>query len=114
VPGWPGAEASAGCNALLRAGAALLETADDVVAELPDQVFGSARLPGGAPPEGLAGRVLALLRREPMRADELAVALGAEAGSVAAALALLEVEGHAVRGDGQRFWAGARCAMEDA
>ena len=111
VPGWPGAEASAGCNALLRAGAALLETADDVVAELPDHPFGPARPAGGAPPAGLAERVLALLRRQPMRADELAAALGAAAGPVAAALALLEVDGHAVRGEGQRFWAGARSAM---
>jgi DNA processing protein len=111
VPGWPGAEASAGCNALLRAGAALLETADDVVAELPDLVFAPARPAAGPAPGGLAGRVLGLLRREPMRADELAAALGAEAGQVAAALALLEVDGHALRGEGQRFWAGARCAM---
>jgi DNA processing protein len=111
VPGWPGAEASAGCNALLRAGAALLETAEDVVAELPDQVFAPARSAAGPAPAGLAGRVLELLCREPMRADELAAALGAEAGQVAAALALLEVDGHAVRGEGQRFWAGARTAL---
>jgi DNA processing protein len=111
VPGWPGAEASAGCNALLRAGAALLETADDVVAELPDLAFGPARPPEAPVPQGLAGRVLELLRREPMRPDELAAALRADAGPVAAALALLEVEGHAVRGEGQRFWAGARGAM---
>ena len=36
VPGWPGALASEGCNGLLRAGAALLEGPEDVVAELAD------------------------------------------------------------------------------
>lgn len=108
VPGWPGAEASAGCNALLRAGAALLEDADDVVHELPRAAWrragGSAASP---PPGGLPGRVHELLRREPLRADQIGAELGAEPGEVAAAIAVLEVEGLAVRGEGQRYWAAA-------
>lgn len=106
VPGWPGALASEGANGLLRAGAALLEGADDVVAEMPHAAWrdgdGSS---GGREPEGLAGRVHALLAREPRAADGLAEALGEDAAAVAGALALLEVEGLAIRGEGQRWWA---------
>ena len=105
VPGWPGALASEGCNGLLRAGAALLEDADDVVAELSDAGWrdpSSARL---APLEGLPRRVHDLLARHPMAADELARELAEDAAAVAGALAMLEVEGMAVRGDAQRYWA---------
>ena len=106
VPGWPGALASEGCNGLLRAGAALLETADDVVAELPDAPWRPAGDPQGeAIPDGLAARVHECLAREPMDADALAESLGADPGEIAGALALLEVEGLVVRGEGRRYWA---------
>jgi DNA processing protein len=106
VPGWPGALASEGCNGLLRAGAALLEDADDVIAEIPDARWRAASSgAAGEPPDGMAGRVYEVLRTEPMRADRVAQVLGEEPAAVAAALALLEVEGLAVRGEGQRFWA---------
>jgi DNA processing protein len=105
VPGWPGSVSSEGCNGLLRAGAALLEGPEDVVAELPDAGWRPA---GGAlqgPPDGLPGRVHEALAREPMSADRLAAHLGEEPAAVAAAIALLEIEGLAVRGEGQRVWA---------
>jgi DNA processing protein len=106
VPGWPGALASEGCNGLLRAGAALLETADDIVAELPDAGWRSPGDPDGeAVPEGLAARVHERLAHEPADADALAEALGADPGEIAGALALLEVEGLVVRGEGRRYWA---------
>ena len=105
VPGWPGTVASEGANGLLRAGAALLEDADDVVAELPDAPWRRAGPAAAAAPEGLAGRVHAALAREPMSADRLADELGEDPAAIAAAVALLEVEGLAVRGEGQRFWA---------
>jgi DNA processing protein len=107
VPGWPGALASEGANGLLRAGAALLEDADDVVAEMPHAAWGEhgAGTSGGPDPEGLEGRIHALLAREPRAADGLAEALGEDAAAVAGALALLEVEGLAIRGEGQRWWA---------
>lgn len=106
VPGWPGAAASEGANGLLRAGAAMLEDAADVIAELP----GAAWRPAGATeagtgPEGVAGTILELLRREPMAADRLAEEAGEAAAEVAAALTLLEIEGLVVRGEAQRFWA---------
>jgi DNA processing protein len=105
VPGWPGARESEGCNGLLRAGAALLESVEDVVAEMPGAAW---RAPPPAAPahlEGLARRVHDQLSREPMGPDRLAEELEEDAATIAGALALLEVEGLAVRGEGQRFWA---------
>lgn len=108
VPGWPGAASSEGANALLRAGAGLLEEAEDVVAELPEAPWRAA--PGGSAPMpvGLAAHLYELLRTEPLRADGLVERTGAEAAAVAGALALLEVDGLVVRGEGQRFWAAPR------
>jgi DNA processing protein len=105
VPGWPGALASEGCNGLLRAGAGLLEDADDVVAELPDAGWREPAGARAAPLEGLPRRVHELLAREPMAADAIAQELAEDAAAVAGALAMLEIEGLAVRGDAQRYWA---------
>ena len=105
VPGWPGARESEGCNALLRAGAALLESIEDVVAEMPGARWGESAPAAGPVLEGLAHRVHEHLSREPMGADRLAEELGEDAAAIAGALALLEMEGLAVRGEGQRFWA---------
>ena len=106
VPGWPGTVASTGCNNLLRAGAALLEHAGDVVGELP----GAWRPAAGdgsaaAMPDGLAGRVYECLAREPLPADLVADRVREDAAAVASARALLEEEELAVRGEGQRYWA---------
>ncbi len=105
VPGWPGARESEGCNGLLRAGAGLLESVEDLAAELPGAAWREP--PPVAPPhlDGLARRVHDQLCREPMGADRLADELQEDAATIAGALALLEVEGLAVRGEGQRFWA---------
>ncbi len=105
VPGWPGALASEGCNGLLRAGAALLEGAEDVVAELPHAAWRAAAGAGAEPPEGLPGRVYGLLAREPTGADGLAGMLDEDPAAIARALALLEIDGLVVRGEGQRWWA---------
>ena len=107
VPGWPGALASEGCNGLLRAGAALLEGPDDVVAEIAGGRL-ERRGAGGRRrrSDGLGGRIHGLLQREPMGADRLAERAGRGGGggrrrrwrcSRSRALA--------VRGEGQRFWA---------
>jgi hypothetical protein len=40
-----------------------------------------------------------------MAADRLAEELGEDPAAIAAAIALLELEGLAVRGEGQRLWA---------
>jgi DNA processing protein len=105
VPGWPGALASEGCNNLLRAGAALLEGADDVRAEMPRAAWREAAPARPPALDGLAGRIHERLAREPMDAERLGQELGEDPAAVAGALALLEVEGVVVRGDGQRYWA---------
>ena len=105
VPGAPGAAASVGCNALLRAGAAMCETVDDVIDECAGCVW---RDPDDAPqsmPSGLDGQIYELLGREPLRADEVTVRVGTDAASVAAALGRLELDGYVVRGQAQRYWA---------
>ena len=105
VPGWPGAVASEGCNALLRAGAALLEGVEDIRAEMPGAAWRESAAARPVELDGLAGRIHARLAREPMDADRLGQELGEDPAAVAGALALLEVEGVVVRGDGRRFWA---------
>ncbi|MCC6831363.1 MAG: DNA-protecting protein DprA [Thermoleophilia bacterium] len=107
VPGWPWSEAAAGCNELIRAGAAVCTSAGDVVAEVPHGGWSAPGpgAPGGPVLEGLPRDVHDLLRGAPLRADEIAAALTADAAAVAAALAFLELEGLALRGDGQRWWA---------
>lgn len=101
VPGWPGAEMSAGSNALLRSGAALCEGADDVVAEVSGRAWVQVQQP--ASPDGAAGVVLAELSREPAGVDRLAVATGLPHADVAVALAALEIEGRIAREDGGVF-----------
>lgn len=106
VPGFPGAVASEGCNALIKSGAAVCEGVDDVMAEVPARVWSAGREPVAAVlPEGIPARVYERLAREPQRPDQVAAALGIAAAEVAAALAVLEVEGLALRGEGQRYWA---------
>jgi DNA processing protein len=106
VPGAPGAAASVGCNALLRAGAGMCEGAGDVVAELPHLRWRPARPEAQPVPDGLDGRIYRLLAREPMVTDELADHLvGVETAAVVAGLARLELTGLVVRGQAQRYWA---------
>ena len=109
VPGLPGAPASAGCNALIRAGAAMCEGVDDVIAELTDQAWASAGAARAVAPEGLDGLVYGQLSCEPLRVDELADRLGRDAAALAAALARLELDGHVVRGHEGRYWAAPLC-----
>lgn len=107
VPGWPWSDAATGCNELIRAGAAVCTGAGDVVAEVPHPGWASPEpsAAGGPPLEGLPRDVHELLRAAPRRPDELAAALTADPAAVAAALTFLELEGLALRGDGQRWWA---------
>lgn len=111
VPGAPGAAASVGCNALLRAGAGMCEGAEDVVAELPHLRWRRDAEVAPVVPEGLDGRIYELLVREPLQADVLVERLSdAGAGAVMASLARLELAGLVVRGQAQRFWAASLVA----
>lgn len=101
VPGWPGADMSAGCNALLRAGAGLCEGAEDVVAEVRHGAWREAPVPAAA--SGTDAAVRAVVAREPVGADAVAAATGLGIGEVAAALARLEISGIIARDPGGLF-----------
>jgi len=101
VPGWPGAEMSAGSNALLRAGAALCEGADDVVAEVPTAAWGDAPVPASA--TGTCAQVLAVIAHEPAGVDRIAAEAGLGHADVAVALAALELDGLVARDPGGVF-----------
>lgn len=104
IPGSIHNPVARGCHRLIRQGAKLVETGDDVLEELA-ALLGS-RFPGETPPEavtadpapGLAdepeyGRLLACVDWEPRGVDELAAASGLDAAAVASMLLRLELEG---------------------
>jgi len=101
VPGWPGSALSAGCNALIRAGAALCEAADDVVAEVPGGAWADA--PVAPSSTGACALVLSVVQREPAGVDRIAGEAGIGHAEVAVALAALEMDGLVARGQGGVF-----------
>ncbi len=106
VPGAPGAEMSAGCNALIRSGAALCEGVQDIMAEVSHPGWTAAPRPA----DGVAasGPVIEALARGPAGVDHLAAECGLATAAVAAALVALELEGAVVREPGGVFRAVAR------
>jgi len=106
VPGWPGAELSCGCNALIRAGAALCETADDVVNEIPHTGWGHG--PRAVTRDDTANAVLKVVARQPCGVDRVVALTGQPHSRVAAALVALEIEGVVAREPGGVFRAVGR------
>jgi DNA processing protein len=93
VPGAAGLKSAAGANGLLKAGAGLIESAEDLCGWL-----GLAPPPAlGEPPEGDERGVLTALRDQPATGDDLAARLRLPAARVAAALVRLELSGRAAR-----------------
>jgi DNA processing protein len=91
VPGAPWLELGAGTLALLRAGAAPVGSAADVLDALGVQMeLEPARR---EPPAGVAGTLWAELRRHPRTRDGLALATGIAADIASGALAELELDG---------------------
>jgi DNA processing protein len=91
VPGAPWLELAGGTLALLRAGAAPVGSAGDVLDALGVQIeLEPARR---EPPAGVAGTLWAELRRRPRTRDGLALATGIAAHVVSGALAELELDG---------------------
>jgi len=102
APGGPLDPRARGANSLIKTGAALIESADDVLA-----VIGHARdrprLPASSalfaadPPahEGLVGEIARLISSTPVHINDIARIARAPAASVAAALVELELEGRA-------------------
>jgi len=108
VPGSPLDPRAKGTNRLLRDGATLTETADDVVAVLNAQRSGF-RDPAGAPSggrpddnaiDGIRMRLEELLGPAPVEIDELIRQMGADAPLVLAALLELELAGRLERHPG--------------
>lgn len=102
VPGRIDTPASQGCHALIRSGARLVTTADEVIEEMQDLMAGARRAPapaGGAepaPPEAALSaderRVLALIGPEGSTADALVRESGLDAGQVSALLVGLQIK----------------------
>jgi len=113
VPGSPLDPRATGTNSLLRQGAILTETADDVLLAL---TFEQAKLrparshlptfapaPEASPPlEDLQAEILSRLGATPVETDELVRQTGASAASISAALLDLEFAGLLTRHPGQR------------
>lgn len=105
VPGHPLEPRSTGPNSLLRQGATLVESGDDVIAAL-QQAAPTLRAPTGPgfmgvplAPEALTrlvGALDELVSTTPMTLDELARETGAGVGAVAAALVELELAGRVI------------------
>jgi DNA processing protein len=94
VPGTAGLASTAGANGLLKAGAGLIETADDLCGWLGLPPPPSAQ----EPPSGDEHGVLSALGDRPATADDLSAGLGLAAARVATALVRLELTGRAARG----------------
>ena len=95
IPGSIHSPFSKGCHRLIKDGAKLVETAQDVLDELGLGPAGTS-VPGTADqssPRGEAGRVLAALGHDPAGVDMLAERTGLAAGAVAVALVELELAG---------------------
>lgn len=102
VPGRVDSPASQGCHALLRSGARLVTTADEVIEELQDLMAGAkgreavpAREAAAVPAAALSAderQVLARVEAEGTSADELVRACGLDAGKVSAILVGLQLK----------------------
>jgi DNA processing protein len=110
APGSPLDPRAKGANRLLREGAALIETAEDVIAVLEQTRRPSVKAPSGsefedeaikpeqldAEAESVRERVAGLLSPSPVSRDDLVRASGAPARAVIAALVELELAGRAI------------------
>ncbi len=112
MPGPAGAPSSRGAHRLIRDGAALVESWEDVVAVLPERwracVASPAPAPRGAasPAENASAEAESLLARldaEPASIEQLIERTGMPAARVSACLLTLELEGRARQLPGMRF-----------
>jgi DNA processing protein len=113
VPGSPLDPRAKGCNRLLREGATLTESADDVLAALRPMLGHDFQEPGRLPPapppqdweaeaDKVRARVEEALGPAPVAVDELIRQLGVPAGAVLTVLLELELAGRCARHPGNR------------
>lgn len=110
VPGFPLDPRAQGCNALIRDGATLVQSADDILESIGQIGGGLLRQPrtgfAGPPPVDLADgdrqKVVGLLSMAPVVVDELIRLSGATSGAVQTALLELEIAGRLQRHAGGR------------
>ena len=106
VPGKAGSEKSRGTNALLRQGAKLVETCEDILEEIYSQLSFIPRPRVKAPPvpEGEEEtRVWEVLESEPVHVDILARSLASSPQALARVLLDMELKGLIARLPGQRY-----------
>ncbi|MDH5208019.1 MAG: DNA-processing protein DprA [Burkholderiaceae bacterium] len=104
IPGSIHSPVAKGCHQLIREGAKLVESAQDVLEEL--GVRGATALPGPAATpteESVDGRLLALVGHDPVDLDTLVQRSGRSASDLAAALLELELAQHIERLPGNRY-----------
>jgi DNA processing protein len=110
VPGFPLDPRAQGCNALIREGATLVQSAADIleaIGRIDGRAFGQPELPFAGPPpadisEGDRGKVIGLLSMSPVPVDELVRLSGCTPGAVQTALLELEIAGRLQRHAGGR------------
>jgi DNA processing protein len=103
LPGSIHAPLARGCHRLIREGARLVESAQDVLEELGLPAPAAAPLAAVPGAGGLARALLAALGHDPVHVDELARRCGRAAGPTAALLLELELAGAVERLSGNRY-----------
>jgi len=109
IPGSIHAPQARGCHRLIRDGAKLVESAQDIFEELRGQIplpalaTGPAARDGAEPPDGVPRQVLAALGHDPSDVDTLALRTRCDPGAVSAALLALELDGCVERLPGNRY-----------
>ncbi len=103
IPGSIHSPLSKGCHALIKSGAKLVESAEDVLAELAVfRLSGSANTAAARAPDP-AEPLLAHMGPDPVDVDSLCVRAGRDAQDIAAELLRLELAGHVAALPGGRF-----------
>jgi DNA processing protein len=113
IPGSIHNPLSRGCHELIKAGAKLVETADDILSELNFSAFFANDLPAAArresPARHAAGMdkdhkiLLDALGFDPVDLDKLIVRTGFKPEAVSSMMLILELEGHVQAAPGGRY-----------